>query len=475
MSGQGNEIADDQNENSRNESPKWTRSQIFTLVSAASLNFSSMICYSILGPFFPKEAGRKGANDTVVGMIFGCFALFNLIFSLLLGKYIVQIGAKFMFVSGMFISGCCTILFGLLDKAPDGLVFIVLCFVVRSMDAIGFSGCVTASFSILAATFPNNIATIMGLLEIFAGLGLVMGPPIGGFLYQMFGYEVPFIAVGCIALSMVPLNMGILPNYGGIASSVSFWKLLAIPKVTLVCLIVFSVSSCIGFLDPTIPLFLTQKFNLHSGYIGLVFLGFAVSYALSSPLLGYLSDNLPRIRKWLLLVGSWLIAVSFSFLGPAPIFHIKCQLWMFVLMLVFSGFSLSLSGIPVFPEIITCVYENGFEEGLGTLGLVSGIFGAWWCLGSFVGPTLGGYLYEKLGFEWAAVIQGSFPLFFVGLWDSRRRRASTTDTKLNLDILTGLNGLQLSFRQPLDILVFQIVFTNSVFTQLSYINSAICL
>ncbi|XP_048452480.1 MFS-type transporter SLC18B1 isoform X9 [Rhincodon typus] len=360
-------------------------------------------------PVKEMKAGRKGANDTVVGMIFGCFALFNLIFSLLLGKYIVQIGAKFMFVSGMFISGCCTILFGLLDKAPDGLVFIVLCFVVRSMDAIGFSGCVTASFSILAATFPNNIATIMGLLEIFAGLGLVMGPPIGGFLYQMFGYEVPFIAVGCIALSMVPLNMGILPNYGGIASSVSFWKLLAIPKVTLVCLIVFSVSSCIGFLDPTIPLFLTQK----------------------------------RIRKWLLLVGSWLIAVSFSFLGPAPIFHIKC--------------------------------ENGFEEGLGTLGLVSGIFGAWWCLGSFVGPTLGGYLYEKLGFEWAAVIQGSFPLFFVGLWDSRRRRASTTDTKLNLDILTGLNGLQLSFRQPLDILVFQIVFTNSVFTQLSYINSAICL
>ncbi|XP_048386599.1 MFS-type transporter SLC18B1 isoform X2 [Stegostoma tigrinum] len=389
-------LSDDQNENSRNESQKWTRSQIFTLVSAASLNFSSMICYSILAPFFPKEAGRKGANDTVVGMIFGCFALFNLIFSLLLGKYIVQVGAKFMFVSGMFISGCCTILFG-------------------SLDAIGFSGCVTASFSILAATFPNNVATIMGLLEIFTGLGLVLGPPVGGFLYQMFGYEVPFIALGCIVLSMVPLNMCILPNYGGIASRVSFWKLLAIPKVTLVCLIVFSISSCIGFLDPTISLFVTEKFNLHSGYIGLVFLGFAVSYALSSPLLGYLSDNLPRMRKWLMLVGSWLIAVSFLLLGPAPIFHIKCRLWMLVLMLVLSGFSLSLSGIPVFPEIITCVYENGFEEGLGTLGLVSGVFAAWWCLGSFVGPMLGGYLYEKLGFEWAAAIQGSLPLFFGSL------------------------------------------------------------
>ncbi|XP_043542589.1 MFS-type transporter SLC18B1 isoform X2 [Chiloscyllium plagiosum] len=435
MSGQRTE--GDQNENSRNESQKWTRSQIFTLVSAASLNFSSMICYSILAPFFPKEdlgvtgsasiywssltalqkamAGRKGANDTVVGMIFGCFALFNLVFSLVLGKYIIQIGAKFMFLSGMFISGWSTILFGLLDKAPNGPIFITLCFIIRSMDAVGFAGSITASFSILASTFPNNVATIMGLLEIFSGLGLVMGPPVGGFLYQTFGYEVPFIALGCIVLLMVPLNMCILPNYGGIASKESFWKLLAIPKITFVCLIIISISSCIGFLDPTISLFVTEKFNLHSGYIGLVFLGFALSYALSSPLLGYLSDNVPRIRKWLMLIGSWLIAVSFFLLGPAPIFHIKCRLWMFVLMLVISGISLSLSGIPVFPEIISCVYENGFEEGLGTLGLVSGMFGACWCLGSFVGPTLGGYLYEKLGFEWAAFIQGSFPLFFGSL------------------------------------------------------------
>ncbi|KAH0622312.1 hypothetical protein JD844_024502 [Phrynosoma platyrhinos] len=74
-------------------------------------------------------------------------------------------------------------------------------------------------------------------------------------------------------------------------------------------------------------------------------------------------------------------------------------------MLVLAGFSLGMSGMPVFPEILSCAYENGFEEGLSLLGLVSGLFSAIWSLGSFVGPTLGGFLDDKLGFEWAAAMQ----------------------------------------------------------------------
>ncbi|XP_072106018.1 MFS-type transporter SLC18B1-like isoform X3 [Mobula birostris] len=405
-------IIGDQDENSREESTKWTKSQIFTLVSTASINFSSMVCYSILGPFFPKEAEIKGVSASIVGMIFGCFSLFNLIFSLIMGKYIVQIGAKFMFVTGMFISGCCTILFGLLNLAPDGPIFISLCFIVRSVDAIGFAASSTASFSILAATFPNNVATVLGSLEVFTGLGLSLGPPIGGYLYQLFGYQIPFVMLGCVVLLMLPLNMCILPRCDGVASNSSLWKLILIPKVTLMSMIIFSISSCIGFLDPTISLFVIDKFKLSTGFVGLVFLGHSVTYAVSAPFLGYLSDKVPRIRTGLVFVGNWMIALSFLLLGPAPIFHIKSQLWLFILMLVVTGFSLSLCGIPLFPEVITCAYENGFEEGLGTLGLVSGLFGAFWCLGSFVGPTLGGYLYDRLDFEWAAAVQGGFPFLF---------------------------------------------------------------
>ncbi|KAL3049723.1 hypothetical protein OYC64_009055 [Pagothenia borchgrevinki] len=98
--------------------PRMTRQQILTLISVASVNFSSMICYSILGPFFPTEAVKKGASQTVIGLIFGCYAVFNLIASLIMGKYIVQIGAKFMLVAGLFVSAGSTIMFGLLTRVP---------------------------------------------------------------------------------------------------------------------------------------------------------------------------------------------------------------------------------------------------------------------------------------------------------------------------------------------------------------------
>ncbi|XP_069091276.1 MFS-type transporter SLC18B1 isoform X2 [Pleurodeles waltl] len=444
-------LTDGQRQDEFTEEPKRiSRTQIFTLISCASINFSSMIIYSVLAPFFPLEAVKKGVSNTFVGLIFGCFALFNFISSLVLGKYLVEIGAKFMFLAGMFSSGVATILFGMLDKAADGTPFIVLCFVVRAVDAIGFGAAMTASFSILAKAFPNNIATVLGTLEIFTGLGLVLGPPIGGFLYQTFGYEIPFIALGSLVLLMMPLNMYILPRYDAVPGRESFWRLFTLPKILFICLLITSMSSCMGFLDPTVSLFVTEKFHLPVGHVGLVFLGLALSYALSSPLLGLISDKKPiygrqvvsrvqietlhrgvtfkcyltccsplvsaecfpseAVRKWLVVIGCLGTAICFVLLGPAPFLHIESVLWLFVLTLVILGIFLGLTAIPIFPEMLSCAYENGFQEGLSTLGLISGLFSSMWSIGGFIGPTLGGFLNDKFNFEWASAMQGAASL-----------------------------------------------------------------
>nr|XP_055120350.1 MFS-type transporter SLC18B1 isoform X2 [Symphalangus syndactylus] len=322
--------------------------------------------------------------------------------------------------------------YSVLDRVPDGPVFIAMCFLVRVMDAVSFAAAMTASSSILAKAFPNNVATVLGSLETFSGLGLILGPPVGGFLYQSFGYEVPFIILGCIVLLMVPLNMYILPNYESDPGEHSFWKLIALPKVGFIAFVINSLSSCFGFLDPTLSLFVLEKFNLPAGYVGLVFLGLALSYAISSPLFGLLSDKMPPLRKWLLVFGNLITAGCYMLLGPVPILHIKSQLWLLVLILVVNGISAGMSIIPTFPEILSCAHENGFEEGLSTLGLVSGLFSAMWSIGAFIGPTLGGFLYEKIGFEWAAAIQGLWALIsglamglFYLLEYSRRKRSKS--------------------------------------------------
>ncbi|KAM9679331.1 MFS-type transporter SLC18B1 isoform 2-T2 [Dama dama] len=362
-------------------SRRLSREQIFVLISAASINLGSMMCYSILGPFFPKEAEKKGASNTVIGMIFGCYALFDFLASLVFGKYLVHIGAKFMFVAGMFVSGAVTVLFGLLDQVPEGPVFIAMCFLLRITDAVSFEAAITASSSILAKAFPNNVATVLGSLETFSGLGLVLGPPLGGFLYQSFGYEVPFIFLGCIVLLMVPLNMCILPNYAPVLASL----ILHCPSLFWRSLI--------------------YQLDMWDWY----------SWVWHC--------SMPFLHHW------WACSV------------IKChQLWLLVLILVINGISAGMSLIPIFPEILTCAHENGFEEGLSTLGLVSGLFGAMWSVGAFVGPTLGGFLYEKIGFEWAAALQGLWALtsglvmgLFYLLEHLRRRRRSELQSILGTE------------------------------------------
>ncbi|KAM3871164.1 MFS-type transporter SLC18B1 [Diretmus argenteus] len=392
-----------------------SRQQILTLISMASVNFSSMICYSILGPFFPTEAVKKGASQTVVGLIFGCYAVCNLIGALIMGKYIVQIGAKFMLVAGLFVSSVCTNLFGLLDRVPEGAYFITLCFVIRSVDAVGFAAAMTSSFAVSAKVFPNNIATVLGSLEIFTGLGLILGPPLGGWLYQSFGYEVPFMVLGCFLFFMVPFNIYILPNFEAEPSKDSFLRLLTRPKILLICFVIFTLSAGLGFLDATLSIFAIKKFGLSTGYVGLILLGLSLPYCLGSPILGIITDKFPGTRSWFMVLGGFATAFGFCLIGPIPILHVSSPLWLMVLMLGVIGFSLGMTAIPTFPEIITSAYEQGFEEGLSTLGMVSGLFGAVWSLGMFYGPTVGGLITQHLSFEWAAAVQGGLGALAVSI------------------------------------------------------------
>ncbi|KAF7201329.1 MFS-type transporter SLC18B1 [Nothobranchius furzeri] len=432
-------------ESSSDRPRRMTRTQTLTLISIASVNFSSMICYSILGPFFPNEAVKKGASQTVVGLIFGSYAVCNLIGSLIMGKYIVQIGAKFMLIAGLFVSSVCTITFGLLDRAPAGAAFITLCFIVRSIDALGFAAAMTSSFAMTAKIFPNNVATVLGSLEIFTGLGLILGPPVGGWFYHSFGYEVPFMLLGFLLLIMVPFNIYVLPSIEADPSKDSFLRLLSHVRVVLICFVIFTLSAGLGFIDATLSLFAMKTFNLSSGYVGLIMLGLSLPYCLASPLIGYFTDKYPVSRNGFTVTGGIITAAGFFLLGPAPFLHISSQLWLMIITLGLIGFSLGMTAIPTFPEIIKYAQEQGFEEGLSTLGMVSGLFGAFWSLGMFYGPIVGGLITQNLNFEWGATVQGGMTflaafLLMVHSFCQRRRQSAREDsqpTNESTPLLTG--------------------------------------
>ncbi|KAG7263163.1 hypothetical protein CRUP_038036 [Coryphaenoides rupestris] len=153
-----------------------SRTQIFTLISVASVNFGSMICYSILGPFFPHEALQKGASQTVVGLIFGCFALSQFI---------------------------------------------------AAGDAVGFAAALTSSIALVMTAFPDTVATVLvGLADPDATGMLAMRRWFlffGGLLSALgFGFLGPapqlWLMVFMMCVTGFGLGMSVMPSLPEIVS-----------------------------------------------------------------------------------------------------------------------------------------------------------------------------------------------------------------------------------------------------------------
>ena len=70
--------------------------------------------------------------------------------------------------------------------------------------------------SLLRCPFPQ------GLFELAGGLGFAVGPVIGGILYQIGGFRLPFFAVGgLVLLFVIPCFILIKPTGNTLAMSIT--------------------------------------------------------------------------------------------------------------------------------------------------------------------------------------------------------------------------------------------------------------
>ncbi|KAL3889994.1 hypothetical protein ACJMK2_002303, partial [Sinanodonta woodiana] len=332
---------------------KITRRQKFIFICMGFINFGACTCFSLLAPFFPAEAQQKGATPTEVGLVFGVFQLVIFVSSPVFGNFITKIGAKFMFVTGIMVCGSCSILFGNLNAGPDGTVFVVMCFVVRSVEALGCSAFVTALFAIVAYEFPAYSTTVIGSLETFSGLGLMVGPPIGGALYELGGFGLPFFVLGSMVIVTGLSVAAIMPtiNHGQKLYDGSVLTLLKSPLVLVTLLVITSCSSTLGFMDPTLADHLAQ-FKLEAWVVGFIFLIAPAVYAMTAPVWGWLGDT-KGLTFWMTSIGAIFSAFNLLLLGPAPFLpFIPNALYINIISLLLIGLLVGCAVIPTYKALI---------------------------------------------------------------------------------------------------------------------------
>lgn len=405
----------------------YTIRQIRTFFSLGIINFGVAACFCLQAPFYPREAESKGASATQYGLVLGIFQLVVFLVCPPYGKRVHRVGHKNMIITGTVITGVSIILFGLLDNVNNTNSFIALSIVLRVVEALGYAAVPVVSNTIVAKEFPENTAATFAAVEVFFGCGLIVGPTIGGAFYDAGGYPLPFMVWGCVLLVTSVLTILTLPSqeYELVEElrEPTIFSALKVPSIVMFCCSVFITAASLGFLQATLEPHV-RKFGLSSLQTGFMFILEGSAYALTSPIWGWLCDNL--LSPGLVTVfGAILITVSWLLVGPAPILNMNMSIPLCAGSLILFGVGIGAQMVSGYSGIIRQAVTNGFPDDLATYGLVSGLRVSAFSLGCFFGPSIGGILADTIGFRWGTVVVASSNFLvatvaILHIWNTRR-------------------------------------------------------
>lgn len=390
------------NESIKNRRKNYTSRQLLVIFSYIYGNFFLAACVSLQAPFFPQEAERKGASPTVYGLVFGVYELAIIFVSPLVGKLIGRSSPKIWIQFGLLLTGMATIVFGFLDQVPEGSWFISMAFLVRILEGVGAASFTTPSYTATAEEFPHDQATILSLLETAFGLGLICGPTLGGWLFELGGYTLPFLTLGFFMLMGALLNFVVSLNrsttvHDPAERQAGYLKILLSPGVLLDSLCVITSLTFIGFNAATLEPHLRQ-FGLSIMSVGTVFIITGTIYALTTPLWGRLCKQFNT--RVLCLIGTLLCLTGFVLIGPLPLVKMDPSLELVIAALLLIGLG---TGVKLVAALVGSfrysIDELGMPDNKSTFGICSSIYHTSTSIGAFFGPSLGGFLVEKFEYR----------------------------------------------------------------------------
>jgi multidrug resistance protein len=349
------------------------------LVTALAFHVDTLLYY-LLVPLLPRYARDLGLNPIKLGILFGSYAV-----ALLLATFPVAIltdryGRRV------------PMLWGLVGLAVTTLVFAVshqywLLVLARFLQGIAGAATWLPGMSLLADHFPSESrGRAMGTAFAAANLGVLIGPPVSGFLDQHAGPSAPFLlGAGLVVLDAagrVFLLPEVEPERG---PRLPFRQLLSNPVIRLFAGAMVLGSGLWALLESTLPLDMDHRLALSPYRIGLCFAAAALTHSLTSPLMGQLSDRIGRAKVLRLGLVSALILLPLPALLP--------KAWMVVLAMMGLGIASSLIMSPCSPAVADLVERQGSQSFASAFSILNLAYS----VGMMAGPLVGGALVQGLG------------------------------------------------------------------------------
>jgi len=390
--------------------------------------FVDLVGFGLIIPLQAVYAERLGASGFTFGLLVAIYAVMQIVFTPLLGRWSDRVGRRRVLLLSIGGSVASHALLGVADLAAS----LPLLFLARTLDGITGANVATAQAYIADVTSAKDRARGMGLFGAAFGLGFVIGPAFGAGLAALgthvsgpsAGTAWPAFGAASIAMIALLLVWRYLPEprhrradeeVRGLGSSLhKLRKAMSMPRLRELFILTFSATFAFVLLEVTFAYLCKHQFDLNEAGVGLLFAYTGVlMVVVQGGLVGRLVPRFGESR--LLSVAPFLTALGFLMLSTVPLVQAGEVAWVFLVIgCLPMALGHGLTG-PNLNALISRQVDAG-KQGI-TIGLTQGVGS----LARAVAPPVGGLLYD-IGPSWPYWV-GAALLVLIGAFAVRIRTA----------------------------------------------------
>lgn len=338
----------------------------------------------------------KGANELLVGLLVGGYALTQMALQVPFGSLSDKFGRKNTMTFGLIVF----IIGSLICAQATDIYTMLIGRLVQGSGAVGAVATAMISDFTTEEKRGHAMAIMGGMIGVAFAISMVISP----ILSSKFGLASLFYLSAALTFACIVLLYTVVPKESKIHhhdAKAPFLNLITQKNLFIMNITNLMQKMLMSAAFVAIPIVLVNHLGYDSSKLWIVYLAAMIFGFISMGLAGFLGDARGHSKK-LLLIGVVLFIISyldFAFSKNSLTFIIGVTLF-------FIGFNLHE------PIMQSCASKFALAA---QKGAALGVFNAFGYAGSFLGGAVGGYFLHKFNISYLAIFYSILSVFWLGL------------------------------------------------------------
>ena len=342
-----------------------------------------MLGFGMIIPLIPFYIDSFGASGSELGLLMATFATMQFFFAPVWGQLSDRHGRKGILMIGILGNAISQLFFGLSTE-------LWMLFASRALAGILSAATLPTAMAYIGdSTSDEDRGSGMGMIGAAMGVGMVLGPGLGGWLAGM-SLSMPFFVASALSALMLVFVLVLLPEslprdardqagkgmHGPQLGEM--WKALFGP-IGFLLILAFLVSFGLANFEAVFGLYALERYEYGPARVGTILTVIGLASALVQ---GGLTG--PLTRRW-----GEVIVIRASLLGSAIGFVLMLQAQTYVAVLVTVSFFI-ISNALLRPAVSSLISRRTS----GGQGVAMGLNNSFMSLGRMVGPASAGFAFD---------------------------------------------------------------------------------